>query len=85
MRVAVMTLFVQSLRSRLQAMSVIERRALIVGGMAAAALLTALVTTCQESVHRGQRLRAEQWGQGAQAQPLASHQATLPMTAADRG
>jgi len=37
-----------------------ERRLLAAGGVATGCLLLALASTCQESVQRGERLRAEQ-------------------------
>ena len=46
--------------ARLNELTRIERRLLGVGGLATGCLLVALAWTCQESVQRGERLRAEQ-------------------------
>jgi hypothetical protein len=47
---------------RLNRLSPVERRTLAVGALAAGMLLMALAWTCQQSVERGERLRAEMRG-----------------------
>jgi|GEM_PF-5314042 len=46
--------------ARLNELTRIERRLLSTGALATGCLLVALAWTCQESVLRGERLRAEQ-------------------------
>ena len=62
-----------NLRAGWQRLSSLERRAVAGGGVASLALVVALAVTCQASVAKGERFRAEQRQglAGAAAEPRA--------------